>query len=249
MPDPLSVAAGVVGILNAAAHASSILNKFIRSTNGAPQQAQVIITEVNETTAILSQLQGFLLGQESADVSRTSLLKLDQVVSVISGCVLTFSELEKLLDELKTENMDILDRLNWTRKEAEIGDLIQRLQNHKASLSSQTWSNQLSEPKWPFLNDSKHVSTIFNKEVHPCKACGEILPEGKGFELGHDQENVIAAAIKFPYRAKALYSYEVNPDDPIEIGFSKHEILEVDDIAGRWWQAKKENGTTGIGIS
>ena len=135
MADPLSISAGVIGVITAAAQISSLLTKFTKSTIAAPQQARVVLAEVNGIRVILSELQSFLLGLDSANSSRTSLLKVEKVVTIVSDCVLTFSELERMLDELKTEGMDVLDCLKWARKESAIVGLIQRLQYHKASLS------------------------------------------------------------------------------------------------------------------
>ncbi|KAJ7082431.1 hypothetical protein B0H15DRAFT_441566 [Mycena belliarum] len=46
--------------------------------------------------------------------------------------------------------------------------------------------------------------------------------------------------------AKALHAYKGSPEDPNELSFAKGEILEIEDKEGRWWQAKKADGTLGI---
>ena len=51
---------------------------------------------------------------------------------------------------------------------------------------------------------------------------------------------------KYPDRVRALFDCNASPEESNEISFPKSEILEVADISGKWWPARKAGGDIGI---
>ena len=135
MADPLSITAGIIGVLTAAVQISSLLIEFTASCQNAPLQARIVLAEVSDIDRILSHLQSFLLGSEDIDRSRLALIQAKDLVAIMTDCVSTFSELQELFDGLNANAPGIFDRMKWVRSKSAISAIIERLQAHKASLS------------------------------------------------------------------------------------------------------------------
>lgn len=135
MSDPLSIAAGVVGVLTSAAQISILLIRFTNASRNGPAQARHFLTEVGDISGILSHLQSFLLGTQSVNRPRTSLLRGDHTIAILSGCVMTFSELEKILDGLETGDFGVYDCMKRAQKGNEMGAILQRLESQSVTIS------------------------------------------------------------------------------------------------------------------
>ena len=132
----LSIDAGVVGLLTAAVQVSQILNDMIKKARHAPDDCSRMKAEVDDIRNVLGTLQLFILNVNRASRSRTSLLMVEQVVATLASCVLTFSDLQLFVESLQSEvNLDILDRVRWISKTAELKAMQNRLETHQSSVS------------------------------------------------------------------------------------------------------------------
>ncbi|RKP06766.1 hypothetical protein THASP1DRAFT_31426 [Thamnocephalis sphaerospora] len=52
--------------------------------------------------------------------------------------------------------------------------------------------------------------------------------------------------VEYLYRAKAKYAYTANPEDNTELSFAKDDVLEIADNKGKWWHARKADGSIGV---
>ena len=135
MSDPLSIAAGVVGLTQPTLQIVKILTRITKSAKNAPQQIAIALTEVTETSTILCRLQEYLFNLDRANGVGVTQIEIDHVVVILSGCVATYSEFEALLDKIELENLTVLYRVIWAIDAEKIADIVKRLQTHKASLS------------------------------------------------------------------------------------------------------------------
>jgi hypothetical protein len=134
--DPLSVAAAIVGLLGAGVKITSALDTLISSTQDAPSLAISAHQEVSDITAAVSHLQTYISGQMQVSTQSESLILLEHVLATLTGCVTTYSDLQSVLDGLgTTDRMTVFDRTKWIFYQTRVTTIVQRLQNHKASMT------------------------------------------------------------------------------------------------------------------
>ena len=131
--DPLTIAASVVGLLGATVKVSTVLNTFVQGMRNVPNVVREVLQEVSDISTCLAQLQAFLMGTRVGSRSRTALLMVEQVIVILTSCVMTFSELEETLESLNDGSW--AKRVIWLLREPKLEKLCQRLNSTKLSLN------------------------------------------------------------------------------------------------------------------
>ena len=147
MSDPLSISTAVVGLVMAAAQLGDLSKKLRESATGAPASIVLIQEEMDHLHKIFGHVEGLVKGtEEKFKNGGLTMVSLYDLMTILSGCVLVFSNLDKKMS--KVAGLDpkaqkptqgvrlILSRVNWALwKEAEIEAILQDLQRYKISLN------------------------------------------------------------------------------------------------------------------
>ena len=157
MSDPLSVIESIAGLVQISAKIIGIANQVYYSSKDAPASICRIKDEMGQLNVILRQVQKLIEGFESKSLKRhrLALLPLNDLMTILTGCVLAYSDLDKslskvagLVDETDPENPvpqtqaassagSSPIRANWTLwKESEATETIANIERHKSSLNT-----------------------------------------------------------------------------------------------------------------
>lgn len=137
--DPLSIAASLSGLIATGVRITSLVQRLL----DAPRIALSVEAEISHFVVILSQLQPLL-------TDSPSLIDAQQIDIILNGSVLTLTELQAAMAGIcqGSTGIGIRDRVRWLLAESTIAELIQRVRDHKSSLTLiltlQTWYESFS---------------------------------------------------------------------------------------------------------
>jgi len=131
--DPVSVSTSVAGLALAAAKVAGILSDF----RDAPTVAGDLRSEVQAMHLIFEQLRNFVHRFTDHDKQCMSRIGIDGLVTILTGCVTTFSEIDGLLEncDRKRPPLSLWDRAKWATKTNDITRVVGKLQSYKNSLT------------------------------------------------------------------------------------------------------------------
>jgi len=121
--DPLSITAGVVGLVATATKISATLSEVCTSVSDAPESARAVLAAVETTRLSLNSIKHLFDTISTLPSERKALIRLDHIAVTCSQCVLTLSELESLVCGELVKNgpaSSMLTRIKWTWNEKKV---------------------------------------------------------------------------------------------------------------------------------
>ncbi|KAI5810571.1 hypothetical protein BZA77DRAFT_391416 [Pyronema omphalodes] len=139
MADPISFGASVLGLVGAAQKVGGLLYSFCSSMVNSVDSVTKLNHEIESITAVFRVLGAMVFQKEAQDIIRLPPSSfqpvLEALLTSVTGCVLIFSELEKLLDEVGNIKISYRKRIMWAIREGTVTDLQAHLERHKATLN------------------------------------------------------------------------------------------------------------------
>lgn len=129
MADPLSVVAGVAGLLSLTIQVSDLLYKHVHAIKNAPKDAQELVDELQSLRQVLSSLEVFL---ESQEMKGRKFKETSTLLGAIHGCQTKITELKLRVEKLINKHglPQILERSKWYFQHEEHVEVITTLHRY-----------------------------------------------------------------------------------------------------------------------
>ena len=138
MSDPLSIAAGVAGLIALAGTTSKLFYQFFRSIHDAPSIARDLTSTLYTLNIALSQIQGSLLRPDFVSVADDEQLKAIQ--NCLKSCTATFDMVRTRVEAsgLAVNDQPVLKK-GWASvkasfNEEQMQDCLRRVESEKTTL-------------------------------------------------------------------------------------------------------------------
>lgn len=137
--DPLSITAGVVGLLATAAAVIKALDTMRSSIQDTPRTITWALAEVTDVRSAISRLYDLIEHMDLVPSGAKSMIGVQDAVVSVSEMVVSFDSLLGLLGPFNVDGApsvdNIWDKARWLRKKDDVARSIQQIQTHKGSIT------------------------------------------------------------------------------------------------------------------
>ena len=130
MADPLSISAGVAGLISLAASVTQSCYGTYREIKNAPRMLKDVIDQLNLLRPILVDLKG------TCDQTQEPLPSLTGISAELQNCKTRLEEFDKRLQTKFRNPQGILSRFRWSFENSEIKAFIDQLQSYRSIFDS-----------------------------------------------------------------------------------------------------------------